>query len=423
MIDKLASKDVEHKQDEVKPKEVGIKRIMSYYRPLSLTIIGCFISIAISFAWPVYGLIYSKLLFIMMTSSLPTFVSDRNFWQGMFLLFVILIGITNYIQKYVFLVAGENLTFDVRNLLYRGIIFKHLAWFDRKDRAPGILSNIISEDISILNGMTTEHLGILIEAYGGVIIGAAISLFYNWKMGLITCLFVPFISLGGLMMSRLAWKTKAGKLNKEESKEADPYEMSNALLSDILINYRTVIGFGDKNVDYLLEKFDSMLEEPKMTGIRQAHYSGFFYGYSQCIRYLFIGIVFYIAAVFINNYGDDQENTYICLYTLFMAAIGTGISLSSAPSVAKAKAAAEKIFAIIDEPSLLDTRSDSGIKEIKHGEIEFVNAEFQYPSRTQKVLDSMNLKINATMKVALVGHSGCGKSTTANLLMRLYELT
>lgn len=133
--------------------------------------------------------------------------------------------------------------------------------------------------------------------------------------------------------------------------------------------------------------------------------------------------MFYIAAVFINNYGDDQENTYICLYTLFMAAIGTGISLSSAPSVAKAKAAAEKIFAIIDEPSLLDTRSDSGIKEIKHGEIEFVNAEFQYPSRTQKVLDSMNLKINATMKVALVGHSGCGKSTTANLLMRLYELT
>jgi hypothetical protein len=50
-----------------------------------------------------------------------------------------------------------------------------------------------------------------------------------------------------------------------------------------------------------------------------------------------------------------------------MAALGTGISLSSAPSVAKAKAAAEKIFAIIDEPSLIDTRSDAGVKEIKHG--------------------------------------------------------
>jgi ATP-binding cassette, subfamily B (MDR/TAP), member 1 len=396
---------------------------MSYYRPISLTIIGCIISIVISFGWPIYGLIYSKLLFVMMKSFLPTFVSDRNFWQGMFLLLVILLGITNFIQKYVFLIAGENLTFDVRNLLYKGIMFKHLAWFDRKDRAPGILSNVLSEDIAILNGMTTEHLAILIEAYGGVIIGAAISLFYNWKMGLITCLFVPFISLGGVLMSRLAWKTKAGKINADEAKKDDPYEMSNALLSDILINYRTVIGFGDKNVDYLLEKFDSLLEEPRMTGIKQAHYTGFFFGYSQCIRFMFIGIVFYIAAVLINNYGDDQQDTYICLFTLFMAALGTGISLSSAPSVGKAKAAASKIFSIIDEPSLMDTRSDVGIKEIKRGEIEFINAEFQYPSRTQKVLDNMNLKINATMKVALVGHSGCGKSTTASLLLRLYEMT
>lgn len=60
---------------------------------------------------------------------------------------------------------------------------------------------------------------------------------------------------------------------------------------------------------------------------------------------------------------------------------------------------------------------------IKHGEIEFVNADFQYPSRNQKVLNSMNLKIPATKKIALVGHSGCGKSTTANLLLRLYDLT
>ena len=133
--------------------------------------------------------------------------------------------------------------------------------------------------------------------------------------------------------------------------------------------------------------------------------------------------MFYIAAVLVNNYGDSQQDIYISLYILFMAALGTGISLSSAPSVAKAKAAAEKIFPIIDEPSLIDTRSEAGIKEIKHGEIEFVNADFQYPSRTQKVLDNMNLKINATMKVALVGHSGCGKSTTASLLLRLYEMT
>ncbi len=52
-----------------------------------------------------------------------------------------------------------------------------------------------------------------------------------------------------------------------------------------------------------------------------------------------------------------------------------------------------------------------------------MNANFKYPSRNTKVLDNMNLKIPATMKIALVGHSGCGKSTIANLLLRLYDLT
>lgn len=133
--------------------------------------------------------------------------------------------------------------------------------------------------------------------------------------------------------------------------------------------------------------------------------------------------MFYIAAIFVKDYNDKPDDTYIGLYTLFLAALGTGISLSSAPSIGKAKAAATIIFDIIDEPSKIDTRSEEGLKEIKNGEIEFVNAEFKYPSRNQNVMDSMNLKIPATMKIALVGHSGCGKSTMANLLLRLYDLT
>jgi len=397
---------------------------------MSLTFIGVAVSLICSLGWPFYGLIYSKILFIMMQFQNPkylTFSEDRALWCGMFLLLVLCLFVFFFIQKYIFYYAGENLTFDIRNLLYRGIIFKDLSWFDSKDRAPGILSNILTEDISTLNGMTTEHLGILIEAYGGLVIGCIIALFYTWKMGLVTMAFAPFISLGGVLMARIAWKVKAGKsmsgAHENKDMRQDPYQMSNALLSDILMNYRTVIGFGEKNIDHLLSRFDALLEEPALKGIKDGHYAGFFFGYSQCIRFVFVGIIFYIAAIFVKDYNDKPDDTYIGLYTLFLAALGTGISLSSAPTIGKAKAAAKIIFDIIDEPSKIDTRSEEGLKEIKNGEIEFVNAEFKYPSRNQKVMDSMNLKIPATMKIALVGHSGCGKSTMANLLLRLYDLT
>jgi ATP-binding cassette subfamily B (MDR/TAP) protein 1 len=142
----------------------------------------------------------------------------------MFLLLVCAIGLTSLFQRYIFFYAGENLTFDVRAALYKGIIYKHLAWFDNKDRAPGVLSNVLSEDIGALNGMTTEHLAILIEAYGSLIIGTIIALFFTWKMGLVTLCLVPFISLGGIMMSRLAWKTKMTKASStDKDNQDDPY--------------------------------------------------------------------------------------------------------------------------------------------------------------------------------------------------------
>jgi ATP-binding cassette subfamily B (MDR/TAP) protein 1 len=158
--------------------------------------------------------------------------------------------------------VGENLTFDVRNHLYQGIIYKHLAWFDNKNRAPGILSNVLSEDSGYLNGLTTEHIAILLEATLTLIIGVILAMVYTWKMGLVTLGMFPFITLGGVLMSRLAWKVKPGKSSAGEEIN-DPYKESNALLSDIIINYRTVIGFGEKNVDYLLSKFDKLLTAPK----------------------------------------------------------------------------------------------------------------------------------------------------------------
>jgi ABC-type multidrug transport system fused ATPase/permease subunit len=61
--------------------------------------------------------------------------------------------------------------------------------------------------------------------------------------------------------------------------------------------------------------------------------------------------------------------------------------LSQIPSMSKAKEAANTIFAIIDEPSLIDVRDEKGLKEVKKGEIEFNKVDFRYPSRTQKVLN------------------------------------
>ena len=91
--------------------------------------------------------------------------------------------------------------------------------------------------------------------------------------------------------------------NTLESK--DNYAESSALLSDIVMNYKTIISFGEKNIDYLMAYYNGLLELPNSAGFKNAHIGGVLFGYSQFIRFIFIGFIFYIASKFINRYGDN----------------------------------------------------------------------------------------------------------------------
>jgi hypothetical protein len=83
--------------------------------------------------------------------------------------------------------------------------------------------------------------------------------------------------IGVIAMSNLQWKKTTYGVNKGGK---DPYLKANALLSDVILNYRTVISFGEKNIDSLISKFEKLLMEPATQRIRAAHVAGFFFGYS-----------------------------------------------------------------------------------------------------------------------------------------------
>eukprot|EP00352_Strombidinopsis_acuminata_P007417 CAMPEP_0176360666 /NCGR_PEP_ID=MMETSP0126-20121128/17236_1 /TAXON_ID=141414 ORGANISM="Strombidinopsis acuminatum, Strain SPMC142" /NCGR_SAMPLE_ID=MMETSP0126 /ASSEMBLY_ACC=CAM_ASM_000229 /LENGTH=289 /DNA_ID=CAMNT_0017715971 /DNA_START=2879 /DNA_END=3748 /DNA_ORIENTATION=+ len=188
------------------------------------------------------------------------------------------------------------------------------------------------------------------------------------------------------------------------------------------MNYRTVVSLGEKNVDYLLMKYGDLLVIPHRTGIKRAHVSGLFFGYSQSIRFIFIAFVFYIAGIFVKYYGADKERLFTGVYVIFVGAIGSGVSISQLPSMSKAKAAARQVFGIIEEPTRIDPKQP-GQTSIPDGKIELKSLLFRYPSRNTNVLNSLNLTIHPNQSVAIVGHSGSGKSTIASLLLRFYDPT
>lgn len=96
-------------------------------------------------------------------------------------------------------------------------MYKNVAWFDRKSRAPGILSTVFSEDISNLNGLSTEIVGTMSETAFCLIFGIWLSAFFEWRMTLVCIAATPLVMLGGMLMSKLQWKNKGGKSTHDVS--------------------------------------------------------------------------------------------------------------------------------------------------------------------------------------------------------------
>lgn len=113
----------------------------------------------------------------------------------------------------------------------------------------------------MINGLTTESLALILEAGLAVVVGLVIALCFSWRIALVCIALSPTTFLGAYIMARLQWKPKG--MSTANSAEIDTYQESNALLSDIILNYRTVISFGQKNIDHLMSNFDRLLVAPK----------------------------------------------------------------------------------------------------------------------------------------------------------------
>ncbi|VDM72148.1 unnamed protein product [Strongylus vulgaris] len=149
-----------------------------------------------------------------------------------------------------------------------------------------------------------------------------------------------------------------------------------------------------------------------------------------------LSLLFFATASLLDTFGNSRFGTKLVLegrmtpgsiFGVFWAVqVGTrrlGESHSQMGAIISAKLAIADIFAIIDRTPEIDcTQEDGFSKEKIKGVISFNNVHFSYPSRPSvEVLKDVSFEVKRGESIALVGHSGCGKSTIVSLLLRYYE--
>ncbi|CEF60730.1 LP14331p [Strongyloides ratti] len=309
-------------------------------------------------------------------------------------------------------VISERQVHQIRKKYLAAILRQNIAWFDVNN--TGSLTTKMSDGLDRIKDGTGDKVGLFVIYTANFIAGMSVAFSYSWKMSLIMVAFVPII-FGCL--SAISFLSK-----KYVKRESEAYSEAGSVAEEVINGIRTVIAFnGQKNE---INRYSNFLSKAANSGTIKGGIVACNMGLMMLFMFVAMAVSFYFGTHLV----IDNEIESGMVFAVFWAFIGGVFSLGqAAPQIAvimAARQAGGEIFEIIDRKPEIDALAEEGkILANPKGNIVFSNIKFRYPTRPDvEVLKGISFEVNEGQSVALVGHSGCGKSTTVGLLLRYYSI-
>lgn len=377
-----------------------------------LLLIGCALSIISGMVQPVAAVLFAKSIFAIVA---PDLLSLKvNFWAAMYLLvgFAALFALAG--RSYVFGIASAKLTARLRTTIFDFTLKQEAEWFDTPTHSAGALTSMLSTEPDNAAAISGATLGTLIDGavtlFGGMILALAI----GWKLALVCISVVPVILVSGFVRVSL--------LAKFQVMAKKTFEESAASASEYIAGIRTVASLSKETTVW--QAYHDQLIDAERKSVKWVVMSSFFFATSQASQFLIFALVFWYGGKLIGSGEYGPQQFFICLAAVIFGAQSAANFFGFGPDITKTRVAGERLLQLLSTISTEDRNSKSPGDDTKlQGHIQLKNVHFSYPGRSAIVLDGLDLDIPAGSFVALVGHSGCGKSTVISLASRLYHPT
>lgn len=339
-----------------------------------------------------------------------------------------LIGLVNFIMSYIFVTclnhAAECQVFKIRGLFLKAILRQDIGWYDTHQ--TGDFASRMTEDLNKVQEGIGEKIGMFIF-FATIFIASLINAFvHGWELTLVILSVMPVLVIATAII--------AGSQTYLTARELKAYGKAGSVAEEVLSAVRTVVAFGGQTKE--VERFENNLHDAKKAGIMRGLLTGIGGGFMWLIIYASYALAFWYGVKLIM---DDTEDCFedilhcdprydassllVVFFSVLMGAMNVGQATPYVEAFSVARGAAAQIFDIIDRVPEIDSSSTAGEHPEKGaGNLTFRDVFFNYPSRKDvKILKGMTLDINKGETVALVGASGCGKSTVIQLVQRFYD--
>ncbi|CAF2524258.1 unnamed protein product, partial [Rotaria sp. Silwood2] len=420
-------------EEDIKEKKpnAALKMLKMNKKEWIFILIGCISCLCNGGIQPAFGVVLSKLTAVFQECDPEVQKNRVLLYILLFLGFAIIMLITMFLQGFLFACSGEALTKRLRSKTFHTILRQEIAYFDNPNNNTGALCTRLATEASAVQGATGVRIGLMLQNFSSLGAGIILGFVFSWQLTLLILAFVPFMVIGGFLQSRL--------MTGFASKDKKSFEDAGKVTVESIQNIRTVVQLTKE--DYFYEQYCSFLEIPYRSSIKRAHLFGIFFALTNSIMFFSLAALFKLGAYLVEANKISFEALLLCFNCIVFGAQSVGQTASMSPDYTKAVDAAEKILELLNRKPIIDNGSRDGEKIPNfRGELEFDGVHFIYPNRPESIiLRNLNLKIQPGIQsclsfihlyqifffigqqVALVGTSGCGKSTTIQLIERFYD--
>ena len=337
--------------------------------------------------------------------------ADRSIllWMPLVVIGLMIVrGVSGYISSYCISWVSGKVVMHMRRRLFGHMMRMPVAFFDQQSTGT-LLSRITYDSEQVASSSSSALVTVVRE--GASIIGLFIMMFYySWQLSVILLVIAPIVSVVIRVVSKRFRNISKSMQNTMGQVTTSAEQM--------LKGHKEVLIFGGQKVE--TQRFDKVSNRMRQQGMRMVSASSISDPIIQLIASLALAFVLY-AASFPSVMETLSAGTITVVFSSMIALMRPLKSLTNVNSqFQRGMAACQTLFSILD----MEQEKDEGKLEVKRakGDVEFKNVTFTYPGRDIPALREISFSLPEGKTVALVGRSGSGKSTIANLLTRFYDI-
>ncbi|APC11005.1 MULTISPECIES: lipid A ABC transporter ATP-binding protein/permease MsbA [Providencia] len=317
-------------------------------------------------------------------------------------------GSSSFVSTYCVSWVAGKVVMNMRRKLFGHMMGMPVSFFDQQSTGT-LLSRITYDSEQVASSSSGALITIIRES--AYIIGLfAMMFYYSWQLSLILIVIAPVVSVTIRIVSK--------RFRKISKNMQTGMGHVTASAEQMLKGHKEVLIFGGQKVE--TERFNKVSNNMRRQNMKMVTASAISDPIVQLIASFALAFVLY-AASFPEIRDELTSGTIAVVFSSMFALMRPLKSLTNVNSqFQRGMAACQTLFAILDT----EQEKDNGTKVLKEvkGDIKFEHVTFTYETKEHPALDDISFTLPAGKSVALVGRSGSGKSTIANLITRFYDI-